>query len=76
MAKKEEFQLQNTEIMTCCDAESEEELYTKAFKAFVSVMIWSSGLDPAHSRGLSEKLLRAFSVQILHPYQSWSWRSL
>lgn len=32
--------------MTCCDAESEEELYAKLSKLSFPVMIWNGGLDP------------------------------
>lgn len=67
--KKEEFQLQNTS-MTCCDAESEEELYAKLSKLSFPVMIWNGGLDPAAKAEDCLRVAQAILGAVLHIYQS------
>lgn len=67
--KKEEFELQNTS-MTCCDAETEEELYQKLSEIKFPVMIWNGELDPAAKAIDCLKVSQVIPGAVLLMYQS------
>lgn len=67
--KKEEFELQNTS-MTCCDVESEEELYQKLSEISFPVMIWNGELDPAAKAADCLRVSQAIPGAVLLMYQN------